>query len=189
MTSDWKTKVRDADRLAAIKSSGLVGMSPDDAFDRLIELAAELTGVPRGCITLVDCAHSSAMSSIGFPEGPALVAPIEESFCRYVVSSGRPLIIEDARLDPRTIGDPAIQAFDAIAWLGYAIEDPEGAILGTFCLMDSEPHEWTPTDIQLVATLAKAASTEIALRKALAENIAARQEVESLRRSRGAEDS
>jgi len=89
---------------------------------------------------------------------------------------------------PRTIDDPAIAAFGALAWIGYAIEDPDGAILGTFCLMDSKPHEWTPTDIQLVATLAKAASTEIALRKALAENLEARRVVEDLRRSRAAED-
>ncbi|MGD0395013.1 MAG: GAF domain-containing protein, partial [Acidimicrobiales bacterium] len=164
MSSDWEAEVRNADRISALHESGLVGMDRDDAFDRLIELASELTGVSRGCITLVDAEHSSAMSTIGFPEGPSLVAPIEEAFCRYVVGSGRPLIVEDARNDPRTVGDPAIHAFDAVAWIGYGIEDADGVILGTFCLMDSSPREWTPTDIQLVATLAKAASTEIALR-------------------------
>jgi GAF domain-containing protein len=181
MNSDWESKVRDVGRLSALDRSGLVGISPDDSFDRLIELASELTGVPRGCITLVDAEHSSAMSSIGFPEGPPLAAPIEQAFCRYVVGSGRPLIVEDARNDPRTVGDPAIDAFDAVAWIGYGIEDPDGMVLGTFCLMDSSPHTWTPKDIQLVGTLAKAASTEIALRKALVETLAARQEVEALR--------
>ena len=53
------------------------------------------------------------MSSVGFPEGLELYAPIELSFCRFVVSSGRPFIVEDARHDPRTIGDPAIEAFAA----------------------------------------------------------------------------
>jgi GAF domain-containing protein len=187
MTSEQESNVHDVGRLSAVDRSGLVGLSPDDAFDRLIELASELTGVPRGCITLVDSKHSTAMSSIGFPEGPPLVAPVEHSFCRYVVNSGRPLIVDDARHDPRTTGDPAIAAFDAIAWIGYAIEDADGAILGTFCLMDSNPHEWTPKDIQLVATLAKAASTEIALRRALADTAAARAEVEALRQANASE--
>jgi GAF domain-containing protein len=182
MTADWEKQVRDADRLAAVEQSGLTGMAPQDALDRLIELASELTGAKRGCITLVDAHSSSAMSAIGFPEGPLLVAPIEQAFCRFVVGSGRPLIVEDSRNDPRTTGDPAIDAFDAAAWIGYAIEDADGAILGTFCLMDSEPREWSPSDIQLVATLAKAASTEIALRKSQADAIAARLEVEALRR-------
>jgi phosphoserine phosphatase RsbU/P len=122
------------------------------------------------------------MSAVGFPEGPSLVAPIEQAFCRFVVSSGRPLIVEDARHDPRTTGDPAIDAFDAVSWIGYAIEIAEGTVLGTFCLMDSKPREWTPADIQLVATLAQAASTEIALRKSQADVIAARAQVDALRR-------
>jgi sigma-B regulation protein RsbU (phosphoserine phosphatase) len=73
-------------------------------------------------------------------------------------------MVEDAHNDPRTIGDLAIEAFAAVAWIGYAIEDRDGVVLGTFCLMDSEPREWTSRDVQSVATLAKAASTEIALR-------------------------
>jgi len=47
--------------------------------------------------------------------------------------------------------------------------DGDGAVLGTFCVMDSDPHEWTSTDLHVLATLAMAASTEIALRRAQAE--------------------
>ena len=35
--------------------------------------------------------------------------------------------------------------------------------------MDSEPHDWTVTDLHVLATLSMAASTEIALRSARAE--------------------
>ena len=114
------------------------------------------------------------MSSVGFPEGLALFAPIHQSFCRFVVSSGRPFIVEDAHVDPRTIGDPAIEAFGAVSWAGYPIQDADGAVLGTFCVMDSSPHEWTSRDVQVLATLAVAASTEIALRRSRADLQAAR---------------
>ena len=142
-----------------------MGMGPEDAFDRLIELAVEVIGVPRGVIALVDSERTTAMSSVGFPEGLELYAPIELSFCRFVVSSGRPFIVEDAHHDPRTIGDPAIKAFTAVSWAGYPIEDADGVILGTFCVMDSRPHSWNARDLQVLATLAKATSTEIALRR------------------------
>jgi GAF domain-containing protein len=169
MTNDWRAGVRSPDRLAAVERSGLAGLLPEDAFDRLIELAVELIGVPRGVIALVDSERTTAMSSVGFPEGLALFAPIDQSFCRFVVSSGRPFVVEDANNDPRTIGDPAIQAFGAVSWAGYPIEDGDGVVLGTLCVMDSGPHEWTATDLQVLATLARAASTEIALRKARAD--------------------
>jgi GAF domain-containing protein len=174
MTSGWELEVRSPTRLAAVERSGLVGISPEDPFDRLIELAVELIGVPRGVIALVDAERTTAMSSAGFPEGLALFAPIDQSFCRFVVSSGRPFIVEDAHSDPRTIGDSAIEAFGAVSWAGYPIQDADGAVLGTFCVMDSIPHEWTSLDLQVLATLAMAASTEIALRRSRAELQAAR---------------
>lgn len=174
MNSDWKSAVTAADRLDAVKRSGLVGFGGDDSFDRLIELAIEVTGAPRGCITLVDDVDTSAISAWGFPEGPVLRAPNEFSFCRFVVGSSRPFLVENANLDDRTVGEPAIEAFGAMAWIGYPITDPNGVVLGTLCLMDHEPREWTPSDIQVVATLAQAVSTEIALR-------CARTEVETAR--------
>lgn len=165
MTHELEQRIRDADRIAAVDSSGLVGLFNDDAFDRLLELAVLVTGAPRGVIALVDADYTTAISGYGFPEGLPLFAPIGFSFCRFVVGHGQPFLVEDALNDPRTIGDPAIDAFAAVAWIGFPIEDPRGNVLGNLCLMDSEPREWTPIDIQTVATLAQAASTEITLHK------------------------
>jgi sigma-B regulation protein RsbU (phosphoserine phosphatase) len=174
MTDDWEPQVRDPGRIAALERSGLIGLFGDHAFDRLLELAVAVTGAPRGVIALVDAEHTTAISGFGFPEGLPLFAPVDFSFCRFVVARGQPFLVEDALNDPRTIGDPAIDAFKAVAWIGYPITDSEGNVLGNFCLMDSEPREWTPDDIQAVGTLAEAASTEIALRAARAEAAAAR---------------
>lgn len=169
MSSDWEQGVQDAGRLAAVERSGLIGLSGDDAFDRLLELAIAVTGAPRGVIAVVDGEDTTAISGCGFPEGLPLFAPLDFSFCRYVVGHGRPFLVEDALNDPRTIGDPAITAFTAVAWIGFPVEDSRGNVLGNFCLMDSTPREWNSVDIQTVATLAQAASTEIARRELQAE--------------------
>lgn len=165
MSKQWEYQIRDAQRVAAVNASGLAGLFNDDAFDRLLELAIAVTGAPRGVIALVDAVRTTAISACGFPEGLPLFAPIAYSFCRYVVGYGQPFLVEDAPHDPRTVGDPAIEAFGAIAWIGFPIEDSRGNVLGNFCLMDPEPREWTALDIQTVATLAQAAGTEIALRQ------------------------
>ena len=164
MTTEWEAQIREAGRIAAVDRSGLVGLTGDDAFDRLLELAIAVTGAPRGVIALVDAKHTTAISAVGFSEGIPLFAPIDFSFCRYVVGFGRPFLVEDAHNDPRTIGDPAIEAFAAVAWIGFPVEDAHGNVLGNFCLMDAAPREWSALDIQTVATLAQATSTEIAAR-------------------------
>jgi sigma-B regulation protein RsbU (phosphoserine phosphatase) len=181
MMEGWESGVRSPARLGALDESGLAGTGPEDAFDRLIELALALIDVPRAAITLVDAKHTAAKACLGFRGEGLWVVPVEQSFCRYVVGFGRPLIVVDAREDPRTVGDPAITIYGAVAWAGYGIEGAGGAILGTFCLMDSRPHEWTPRDLHVLATLAKAASSEVQLRTAMWEVWRARKEIECLR--------
>jgi GAF domain-containing protein len=165
MSMQWEHQIQDAVRVRAVSDSGLVGIFNDDAFDQLLELSVAVTGAPRGVIALVDALHTTAISALGFPEGLPLYAPVAYSFCRYVVGYGQPFLVEDALNDPRTVGDPAIDAFGAVAWIGFPVEDSRGNVLGNFCLMDPEPRDWTAVDIQTVATLARATGTEIALRQ------------------------
>lgn len=181
---DWQGPVRKSERLDAVQRSGLAGLTPRHAFDRLIEIAVELTGAPRGVIALVDSERTTAFSAVGFPEGLPLYAPIDHSFCRFVVATGRPFIVEDSLNDPRTIGDPAIEAFGAVAWIGFPIRDSDGMVLGNFCLMDSEPREWTPRDIHCLGSLAESASVEIALLQAKREIAELRRELKDLRSNR-----
>ena len=108
MTIPWEEGVRDPKRLIALQQSGLVGTSAEDAFDRLIELATELTGAPRGCITLVDAEFFSYKSAVGIPDDAPHSGAIADSFCRYVVGTGQPLVVDDAVNDARTLDNRAI---------------------------------------------------------------------------------
>ena len=177
MTFDWEPGVRDPARVSALQRSRLIGNGPEDAFDRLLELAAVLIGAPVGCITLVGGENTSTLSSLGLPEDSARSAPNQYSLGKYVVATGQPLVVDDCRNDPRTSGDPAVEAFDLAAWAGYGIEDDHGNVLGTFCVADPDPHEWRPLDLHILATLAAAVSTEIALRQTRSELDAAHREV------------
>lgn len=161
----WRDGVRAPERLAAVVRSGLLGTGPEDEFDRLTELATAVTGATRACITFVDADSYVYKSTVGVPEGASQAGPIEESFCRYVVGSSRPFIVDDARNDSRAHDNPAIELHGVAAWAGYPIEDASGWVLGTFCLISTAPYRWTDTDLHVLATLAAIASSEIALRR------------------------
>ena len=181
MTIFWEKGVSDPERLVALEKSGLVGTVSEDAFDRLIELATELTGAPRGCVTLVNAENFTYMSAIGISDDAPHSGQIADSFCRYVVGTAEPLIVDDAANDDRTSDNRAIELHGVAAWAGYPIESASGAVLGTFCLIDTRPHQWTDRDIQILATLSQAASTEIALRQAQIDLLEAGNEIEMLR--------
>ena len=112
---------------------------------------------------------------------------MEASFCRYVVGSSKPFVVNDARADPRTCDNPAITIDGVAAWAGFPIEDAAGWVLGTFCLVATEPYTWTNMDLHVLATLAQVASSEIALRSAQNTIASARSVADELRTTAEAE--
>jgi len=177
----WRSGVQEPRRLAALEASGLLGTDPEDAFDRLTELAAVLTGAERACVSLVDAHHYVFKSAVGLADGASWSGPVDASFCRYVVGSRQPFVVEDASADPSICGDPAMKAGAVAAWAGYPVEDGHGWVLGTFCLIDSRPRTWSDTDLHVLATLAGAVTCEVALRRATSTVALAHQQAVDLR--------
>ena len=136
-----RARVRDQTRLAAVASTGLVDTELEEVFDRLTRLAAVALGVRWAFVTLVDDRRSFWKSCFG--TGAVEIAdranPVEESFCQYVVASGTALLIDDARLDPRTRTNPLIEKMGVLAWAGAPVVSASGQVLGTFCVVDSRP--------------------------------------------------
>ncbi len=173
--------VFDLRRLAAVARTGLLDTGPDESFDRLTRLAATLLGTPFAFVTVVDAQRSYWKSCIGVAsEDPAdRQVPVAESFCRHVIGTGQELIIPDARTDPRTALHPSIASMDVGAWAGFPIKSPDGYVLGTFCALDTVARQWTPHDVEVLATLSQAAAGEIALREAIDDARAATRRAEN----------
>ena len=66
---DWTSKVGDGRRLGALLASRLLDSGPEEAFDRLTKLCAELLGSPVAMVSLVDERRQFWKSS-ELPDGP-----------------------------------------------------------------------------------------------------------------------
>ena len=177
MQSAIPSRVHDPARLAAVRRTGLLDSGPEEAFDRLTRLASTLLGTPFAFVTVVDDTRSFWKSCIGVASTDPADRQnlVEQSFCQYVVGSGAELIVTDTTSDPRTHDNPSNELMGVRAWAGFPVRSPDGQILGTFCAVDTVVRDWTPHDIEVLDTLAHAASGEIALRIAVEEaNRAAR---------------
>ena len=155
---DLPPEVFDRVRLAAVHASGLLDTAAEPVFDDLAGLAITITGAPMAFVTVVDERRSFWKSVIGLGE-----LPIEErqnaaeaSFCHLVVAADGPLIVTDAATDERVVPISLVTEMGIGAWAGYPIHAPDGQVLGTFCVVDSAPRDWTETQIKTLATLARA---------------------------------
>jgi PAS domain S-box-containing protein len=155
-----------SERLAAVARTALLDTPPEEAFDRLTRMAARLLGAPVALITLVTDDRQFFKSATGLPEPWASrrSAPLSHSFCRQVVLSGEPLIVEDTRRHPLLRSNPAVREFGWIAYAGVPLVSRDGFVLGSFSVVDGMPRLWSERDRALLQDLAACAASEIELR-------------------------
>ncbi len=166
------TELSDAARLAALARAAVLDSPPEEAFDRLTRLASRFLGVPVSLASFVDARRQFFKSCAGqLPEpwGSQRQTPLSHSFCRHVVEREEPLVVEDARAHPLVEDNAAIEDLGVIAYAGMPIRAPDGAILGSFCAIDSEPRKWTDEELAVLADLADSLNSEIALRMQVTE--------------------
>jgi formate hydrogenlyase transcriptional activator len=153
-------------RLEALRRTSLLDSPPEEVFDRLTRLATAVLRVPVALVSLVDGDRQFFKSQCGLSEPLATTrqTPLANSFCKHAVGSGEPLIVPDARRDPLFEHNPSISELGVIAYAGIPLITSEGQALGTFCVVDGRPHDWTEEEIGILRLLATSTMSEIELR-------------------------
>jgi serine phosphatase RsbU (regulator of sigma subunit) len=162
-------RVSSPTRLLQVARTRLLDTEPEEEFDRFARLAAATLGGVTAFITIVDDRRSfwkSCMTATGSTLAVRQNA-VEESFCQYVIGTGDPLIVSDARTDPVTRDNPSVVTMGVTSWAGYPVHAPDGEVLGTFCVVGDRPRQWTDPELRILDTLAHAVTGEVALRMAL----------------------
>jgi GAF domain-containing protein len=161
---DLAPVLSDRDRLAALRRLVLLDTPPSDAFDRLTRLAANLLGCPVSMLTLIDAERQWFKSSYGLPEPLVDIREtgLEHSLCKYAVASDRPFVVSDAaECDLRH--HPAVLDLGMRCYAGTPLHSPEGHAVGTLCVVDVAPHDWTEKDLVLLGDLGAIAERELVL--------------------------
>jgi formate hydrogenlyase transcriptional activator len=163
--------IGDEGRLEALRRTSLLDSPPEEAFDRLTRLATAVLHVPVALVSLVDSDRQFFKSQCGLSEPLASLrqTPLTNSFCKHAVGSREPLIVADARRDPLFAQSADGSDVGVIAYAGVPLITSDGYALGTFCIVDQEPHDWTDEEIGILRVLATSTMSEIELRRLVGE--------------------
>jgi signal transduction histidine kinase len=160
-----QSRLDSSDRLAAVARLGLVGTPHEEAFDRLTRLAARVLGVRGALVSVTTAEVQFCKSSVGLPEPWATSGlPLSYGLCPYTVASGEPLLVTDARTDPRFHDNPGVRELGLAGYAGVPLLTTDGQAIGAFCAFDDRPRTWTADDLQTLEDLAAATMTEVELR-------------------------
>lgn len=157
-------------RLATLRSLGLLDTPPEERFDRVTRMALRLFDVPIALVSLVDDDRQWFKSRQGLdaPETPRTVA-----FCAHAILGDEVMVVEDALDDERFADNPLVSGDPNIRfYAGAPIEGPDGSRLGTLCLIDRKPRTLDADDERTLEDLAQLITDEIAVTQlAIADNL------------------
>lgn len=160
------------ERLEDLQETGFLDSLPSAELDRLTRLASRLIGAPVSLVSLVDTNRQFFKSQVGLgmPLSAERQTELSHSFCQWVVSSGAPLIIDNAAEHPVLQNNLAVRDLSVVAYAGVPLLGRRRKPIGSFCVIDSAPRKWEDHQVELLKDLgaaieAIAISTVVAARQ------------------------
>ncbi|MFI5670880.1 SpoIIE family protein phosphatase [Streptomyces sp. NPDC051704] len=152
-------------------------------MDRFARLVSRVLHVPVAFVSLVEDDRQVLPGLVGLPEpwSGTRELPLSHSLCRYVVASGRPLVVPDTGADERFAIHPAVTDLGVVAYAGMPLTDAAGVVLGSLCAIDRQRRAWGAGELADLEDLAAACSAELCLRMLSAQSRSAQQVLETAR--------
>lgn len=141
-----------AERLAALVNLDLMMTPAEERFDRITRLARDAFDVPLALINLLD-------DEVLFTKSPQVpgedsVFPKDVGFCDVTIQAPRTLVVNDALEDPRFAERPAVTHANYRFYAGRPLAVDSGQLVGTLCLFDHEPREFSAEQEELLEQMA-----------------------------------
>ena len=139
MTTARVADQEDLARVEEIARYAVLGVPPRRDLQALVALAAQICDVPQAVINLITSTEQVQIAAVGLDPS---VCSREDSMCAAVLHEPEPVVVPDARLDPRFADNPFVTGVigDVRFYSAHHLVTPDGVAIGTLCVFDDQPR-------------------------------------------------
>ncbi|PZO16562.1 MAG: histidine kinase [Burkholderiales bacterium] len=153
----------EVERLRALRSLLLLDTPPEERFDRIAAFAASEFNVPIAVVSLVDEDRQWFKARVGLT---VCETSRDVSFCGHAIMAPATMVVPDARRDPRFADNPLVTGEPHICfYAGAPLSLPNGELVGTLCIMDTQPRQMDRTDLAILGALRALVTEELQRRE------------------------
>ena len=159
----------DAERIAKLRSLGILDSSADENFDRIVRLCRQIFDVEIATVSMVDEERQwfKAVEGFGVCETDR-----EASFCNHTILGDEIFEVPDALADPQFATNPLVTGPPGIRYYAGAPIRYDEFRLGALCLIDPSPRPpMGQTQREILSGLATIVEREIRTQRILRESV------------------
>jgi diguanylate cyclase (GGDEF)-like protein len=149
----------EAERLQALHSLNVLFTPAEERFDRITRLAARTLGTSIATVTLIadKCQWFKSAEGLTSQETSRDIA-----LCAHALQKRETLVVEDASKDPRFSDNPLVTGAPNIrAYAGHPLYVDDKNCVGTLCVIDPTPRQFTEEQLDTLRDLAALVETEL----------------------------
>jgi diguanylate cyclase len=153
---------READRLKALAEYRILDTGPEEAYDRIAELARKIFAMPVSLVSLIDERRQWFKAHPGMP---VAWVPRRDALCAHTILRNGVLVVPDALSEPMFADNPMVTGAPGIRfYAGAPLRTADGLPLGTLCVIDHEPREFSTEDEAILQDLAQLVMDQMQMR-------------------------
>ncbi len=153
----------EAGRLVALSDANIIDTEPEAFFDKIVRSAALACHTEMAFISMVDSKRQWIKASVNLD---LTECARDKAFCAHTILSAKPLILPDARQDPRFSDNPFVTGEPHLrGYIGTPIMTKDGHALGALCVASIKSITPNTEQIDQLVLLADAVAEHLAVRR------------------------